>query len=186
MKTRTLVAVVTFLAFAGAGSLSYAQGDRQQEPPKKGRAARTSPMPSETTTQNQGGGALGGLNETPTTANVDVITQVDSMMQQMTMLKEKAQSYAKSFGVLAAVHHGTDKSEILMMQRMSDSMGMIAAEIEVSLRQYKEMLNDETASESGGTKAEVLSFTDILYGIAGYINGAVNTLQTLQERLGQG
>jgi hypothetical protein len=48
------------------------------------------------------------------------------------------------------------------------------------------MLEDETASESGSTKAEVRNLKGILDGIARHVDGAVNALQTLQERLGQG
>ena len=186
MKTRKLVAVAAILAFALTGSISSAWGEPQEAPPKKGhQIGQTSPFPSETTPENQGG-PIGGMNDTTTMQNVSVIAQVDSMMQRMIVLKEKAQSDSKSFGVLAAGHHGTDKTEILMMKRMSDSMGMMAGEIEVSLQQYKEMLKDETGSENGSMNAEVQNLTVILYGIARYVDGAVNTLHTLDERLGQG
>jgi hypothetical protein len=186
MKTRVLIAVTAILAFAVAGSVSSVRAQMQQQsPPKKGKQLPTSPGPSQTTIENKGG-VLGGTEETAGTDHLSVIVQVDSMMQRMTLLRERAQSYSKSFGALAAAHHGADKSEILMMQRMSDSMGVMAGEITVSLQQYKDMLEDETTSESGGTKAEVESFRGTLDGIARYIEGAVNTLQALQERLGQG
>jgi hypothetical protein len=184
MKTRILVAVTAILAFAVAGSLSPVRGEPQQESPHKGPAPITSPIPPETKIQEQGG-EVAGMGDTTITSET-VIRQVDTMMQQMTVLIEKSQSYSKQFGLLAATHHGADKSEILMMQRMSDSMGMMAGEIKGSLQQYKEMLEDETTSESGSMKAEVLSFRGILDGIARNIQGAVNTLQVLEERLGQG
>jgi hypothetical protein len=115
-----------------------------------------------------------------------VIMQIDSMMQRADRLKHRAASYSQSFGALAENHHGADKKEILMMQRMSDSMGVMAGEIRMSLEQYKDMLEDETPSESGMAKAEVLSFKDVLDSIERDVDRAVNTLQTLQERLGQG
>jgi hypothetical protein len=115
-----------------------------------------------------------------------VVVQVDSMMERMAALRERAQSYSKSFSELAAIHHGADRKEILMMQRMSDSMGMMAEEIRVSLKQYKNMLENETASETGKTRAEVENFKFILDGIARDVEGAVNRLQILEERLGQG
>jgi len=184
MKTRILVAVTAILAFAVAGSLSPVWGVPQQESPHKGPAPRTSPTPPETKIQEQGG-EVAGMGDT-TITSMSVMGQIDSMTQRMSVLMEKSESYSRQFGVLAATHHGADKSEILMMQRMSDSMGMMAGEIKASLQQYKEMLEDETTSESGSMKAEVQSFRGILDGIARNIEGAINTLQVLEERLGQG
>jgi len=185
MRNRILVAVTAVLALAFAGSLSSAWAGPQQESPQKGPERQTSPVPDETKLQAQGGEVM-GMNDSTNADYESLRIQVDAMMQRMKTLTEKAQSYSKSFGELAAAHHGADRSEILMMQRMSDSMGMMAGEIKVSLQQYKDMLDDETASDSGAMRVEVQSFKGILDGIARYIEGAVNTLQTLQERLGQG
>jgi hypothetical protein len=186
MKRRILVTVATILAFTLAGSLSPVRANPQQESqPHKGQLQKTSPNPTENKVQNPGS-ELGELESMAVQEHMTVIAQVDSMMQQMTTLRQRAQSYSKSFGVLAEGHHGADKSEILMMQRMSDSMGVMAGEIKVSLQQYKDLLEDETTSESGSTKAEVLNLKGILDGIARQVDGAVNTLQRLEQRLGQG
>jgi hypothetical protein len=123
------------------------------------------------------------------TSNVDYMNrmmEVDSTMRRVATLMEKSQTLSKSFSELAADHHGADKSEILMMQRMSDSMGTIAGEIKVSLQQYKKMLGDETTSESGRMKTEVQSFQGVLDGMASHIDEVLGTLQTLQVQLGQG
>jgi len=185
MKSRILVAVSAIIAFAVAGSLSPVRAEIQQNPPKKQSLPQTPPVVPESKTVVQGGG-LGGMDASTMTEQMAVMMPVDSMMQRMTMLMKRAQSYSKSFGELAEVHHGADKKEILMMQRMADSMGMMAGEIKVSLQQYKDMLDDETSSESGSMRVEVHSFKATLDGIASYIEQATNTLQMLEERLGQG
>ena len=184
MKTRILVSVAAILALAVAGSISSVWGE-PQEPQRHNRVQQTSPMSSAKELPDQGNG-MGGMNDTPTRDDMYVMMRVDSMMQRMAFLMERTQSYSKSFGALAAAHHGADQKEILMMQRMSDSMGMMAREIKVSLQQYKDMLEDETSSENGNMRAEVRSFEGVLDSIAKYIDGAVSTLQTLQEQLGQG
>ena len=183
MKTKILVAVAAIVAFAIAGSLSPVKGEPQQEVPKKGRIQPTTQLPSETEFQ---GDKMGRMDDENTMENMSIIMQVDSMMQRMTVLMERTQAYSKSFGLLAAAHHGADKKEIQMMQRMSDSMGTMAGEIKMSLQQYKDTLENETTSESGSMRSEVQDFGGVFYGMATYIEQAVNTLQTLEEQLGQG
>ena len=129
---------------------------------------------------------MGAMDDLIMMDHMTVVMQVDSMMQRMTMLMERTSSYSKSFGLLAATHHGADKSEILMMQRMSDSMGTMAGEIKANLQRYKDMLDDETTSESVNVKVEVQSLKGSLDSIARDVEKAVNTLQTIQEGLGQG
>ncbi|MGD8414256.1 MAG: hypothetical protein PVF33_08485 [Candidatus Latescibacterota bacterium] len=188
MKSRFLVAVAVTLMFAAAGSFSsvWAQTQQQQQQaPKKGQIHPTLQPVPETNTQNQPGetGRLGG--ETMLDHEF-VIARVDSIIQRMTMLTERTRSYSKSFGSLAATHHGADKAEILMMQRMSESMGTMAGEVKLSLQQYKNLLEDEPSSENWKTRAEVQNLDAALNNIASYIEHAVNTLQTLQEHYGQG
>jgi hypothetical protein len=185
MKARVLVAVAAVLLFAVAASFSYVWGAPQEESPKKSRQPQTTPVPPETKTQPQSG-EPGTMGDTIMVDRASVLIQVDSMIQRMTMVIERTRSYSKSFGLLAEDHHGADKKEILMMQRMSDSMGSMAGEIKLSLQQYKEMLADETASESTGVKVEVENFRIILDGIARDVEKAVNALQKLEEQLGQG
>ena len=185
MKTRISVAVVAILAFVVAGSLSSVWGAPQQDPPKKDRVPEKFQNPNETRIPDLGG-PIGELEGTTLRQHMDVISQVDSMMQRMNGLAARTQSYSESFARLAAAHHGADKTEILMMQRMSESMGMMAKEIKTSLQQYKDMLEDETASESGSMKAEVQSFKGILDGIAMDLEEAGKTLATLEGQLGQG
>lgn len=186
MRTRFLVAVAVTLVFSAAGSFSPVWGQlQQQQAPKKGQIHPTlQPLP-ETNTQNQFG-KPGRLGVETIPDHKSVIAQVDSIIQRMTMLTERTRSYSKSFASLAATHHGADKTEILMMQRMSDSMGTMAGEVKVSLQQYKSLLEDETASENSKTRAEVQSLDGSLNSIASYIENAVNTLQSLQEQYGQG
>ncbi len=115
-----------------------------------------------------------------------VVAQIDATLQRMTALTKQAQSLSKSFGELAAAHHGADRSEVLMMQRMSDSMGTMAGEIKMSLQQYKTMIEDETSSQSGAMKTEVRALKGVIDGIAKNVEEGIQTLQKMQTALGQG
>jgi phage-related tail protein len=107
-------------------------------------------------------------------------------MLQMTRLMEISATLSKSFAELATLHQGADKSEIQMMQRMSDSMGILAGEVKTTLQQYSKMLHDETTSESKPVRAEVDNLADLMTVIADQISEAVQTLQKLDAQLGQG
>lgn len=131
-----------------------------------------------------GGGALvPGMNEMTYETR---LAQVDSTMQQMTRLMETSRTLSKSFAQLAELHHGADKGEIQMMQRVSDSMGVMAGEIKTTLLQYSKMLQDETASESGGMRGDVDNLHGAMATMARQISDAIQTLQRLDIQLGQG
>jgi uncharacterized phage infection (PIP) family protein YhgE len=115
-----------------------------------------------------------------------LMQDVDSTMQRMSRLMDKSRMLSISFGELAAHHQGADKSEIQMMKRMSESMGTMAQEIRTSLQQYKQLLSDETVSETGKMKTEVQSLKAMMNGIAYDVEQSLETLQTLQDQLGQG
>jgi hypothetical protein len=180
MKAKTFSIVSAILVLVVAGTLSFGWGDTQVEPQKHKEPPTKNP-PEPTTTTDQPG--LGGLED------VDHMQQMmlaDSVIQRMTELMKKSQSLSKSFAELAGAHHGADKSEILMMQRMSDSMGTMAGEVKTSLQQYKAMLEDETVSESGGMRTEIHGLRGVMNGIGSYIDEGLQTLQKLEEQLGQG
>jgi hypothetical protein len=93
---------------------------------------------------------------------------------------------SQSFSSLATLHHGADRSEILMMVRVSDAMGSMAAELKMTLAQYKHMLDDESSTESGAMKSEVDGLQAAMQVIAGEVNDAIQTLRRLEAQLGQG
>ncbi len=186
MKTRMSLAIAAVFALVVVGALSSVWGDPQQEPSRTRPVPPSPPTPPESKIPTGQSGQLGGMDDMGNVDYMNLMMQVDSTMQRMTVLMEKSQKISKSFGELAAPHHGADKSEILMMQRMSESMGTMAGEVKMSLQQYKKMLQDETASESGKMKGEIQSLKDVLDDIAGHIDEALQTLQMLQEQLGQG
>jgi hypothetical protein len=117
---------------------------------------------------------------------VQIKTEVDSTMTRMDVLMKESLSLSQSFASLAALHHGADKSEILMMQRVSDAMGSMAAELKSTLAQYKHMLDDESSTETGTMKSEVDSLQASMQVIAGEVNDAIRTLRRLEAQLGQG
>jgi hypothetical protein len=185
MKARTSFAMGVILVFLGGVALSSAWGQSQEEPSRR-RVPPTQPNQPESKPTTSQPGQPGAMDDMNNVNYMNRMMQVDSTMRRMTIQMEKSQTLSKSFGELAAAHHGADKSEILMMQRMSDSMGTIAGEIKVSLQQYKKMLGEETTSDSGKMKTEVQSFQGVLDGMASHIDEVLETLQTLQVQLGQG
>ena len=114
------------------------------------------------------------------------LAQVDSTMKQMTLLIQKSRTLSQSFAQLAALHRGADKAEIQMMQRVSDSMGVMAGEINMTLQQYSKMLQDETATESGVMRGDVDNLHGAMATMAREIHDAIQTLQRLDTELGQG
>jgi ATP/maltotriose-dependent transcriptional regulator MalT len=120
------------------------------------------------------------------TDDVALHEQLNSSMQHMRDLAVESQSLAQTFAKLAATHHGADRSEMLVMQRMSEAMGTMSGEVQASLAQYKQMLENETASDSGMMKAEVQGLKGALDVMAGEIDDAMQTLRKLQSQLGQG
>jgi hypothetical protein len=183
MKTTMSLAISVIIAFVVAGPISSVWGQDQQEPKTTRPLPPPTPPPPATPEQ---GGQLGGMDDMTDVNYMNLMMQVDSTMQRMTILVGESQALSKSFAELAASHHGADKSEILMMQRMSDSMGVMAGEIKMSLQQYRKMLEDETVSESGRMKAEVQSFKGMLDGIVTHIEQSLQTLELLKGQLGQG
>lgn len=176
MNRTKLISVSTILVLVLAGGFSLVKGVPQDETPNKSRPTpQVSPPPPKPDEQppRLGGPGLGGGT-----------AQIDSTMQRMALLVERAQALSKSFGELAQLHHGADKSEVLMMQRMSDAMGSMAQEVNSSLGVYKKMLGDETASDTGTMKAEVQGLKATLDIIAGEVAQALGTLQRLQSQVG--
>lgn len=168
--------IVPGIAFA----LSHASP--QKEPEKRpGPAPQSTPVPKPPANPATGPvGAPAGVD------NASLKAQVDSTMQRMEQVSLESKELSRSFAALAALHHGADRSEILIMQRMSDAMATMAGEVTTTLRQYKAMLDDETASDTGAMKAEVQELRAAIDVIAGEVADAVQTLHRLQAQLGQG
>jgi hypothetical protein len=179
------LAIAAILSLVVAGALSPVWGDPQVDPQKR-QGAPPQPIQPEPKTPTDQPAQAGGMDDMNNMDYATRMMQVDSSMQRVHILFEKSQTLSKSFGKLAVAHHGADKSEILMMQRMSDSMGTMAGELNTTLQQYKKMLGDETVSESGKMKTEVQSLKGYMDSIAGHVEEALQTLQKLQAQLGQG
>jgi len=186
MKTRNLSTALMVCVIAAAGVLGSVAAPAQ-DAPRKGTDVKPERLPGETPPPSGQPGAPGGTEiQAGATADTDVSAQIDATLAQLKTLAERAKSLSASFGDLAALHEGADKSEILMMKRMSDSMQMMAGELQSSMEQYKKLLAEETASESGAMRDEVRNFKGIMDGMALQVNSAVQTLQRLQAQLGQG
>ena len=180
------------LLFGTAGVLALAVGfssvwaQSQTEPQKRQQGPTQITPPEQKPAAVQPTGQTGATDDLQGADHATVIAQLDATLQRMTALTKQAQALSKSFGEIAAAHHGADKSEVVMMQRMSDSMGTMAGEIKMSLEQYKNMLEDETSSQSGAIKTEVQSLKGIIDGIARNVEEGVQTLQKMLTALGQG
>jgi hypothetical protein len=130
--------------------------------------------------------ASGPVGAPVTVDPLQLKANVDSTMTRMDSLMKESMALSQSFSSLAALHHGADKSEILMMQRVSDAMGSMASELKTTLGQYKRMLDDETSAETGTMKSEVDGLQAAMTVIAGEVDDAIRTLHRLEAQLGQG
>ncbi|HET6463726.1 MAG TPA: hypothetical protein VFH33_07990 [Candidatus Krumholzibacteria bacterium] len=156
---------------------------RAQEVPNKreGSGPQTSP-----TKPPEARPAAGPVGAPVTIDQLGLKVEADTTMAHMDLLMKQSLALSKSFAELAALHHGADRSEILMMERVSDAMGSMAAELKSTLAQYKKMLDDETSSETGAMKAEVDGLNAAMQVIAGEVTDAIQTLHRLEGQLGQG
>jgi hypothetical protein len=184
MRKGLLFAAAAVFALSVGFSALWAQS--QTDPQKRQQGPTQVTPPEQKPTTGQPAGQPGGMDDLQGADHAAVVAQIDATVERMTAVTKQAQALSKSFGELAAAHHGADKSEVLMMQRMSDSMGTMAGEIKMSLQQYKKMLEDETSSQSGAMKAEVQSLKAIIDGIARNVEEGIQTLQKMQTALGQG
>jgi hypothetical protein len=121
-----------------------------------------------------------------TTNQLELKTEVDSTMTRMDSLMKQSLSLSQSFSSLAALHKGVDKSEILVMARVCDALGSMAAELKTTLVQYKHMVDDESSTESSTMRSEVGGLRVAMQAIAGEVNDAIRTLRRLEAQLGQG
>lgn len=169
-----MTAALTLLAPAAARA--------QAEPEKRpGPAAQSGPKaPPAETPQPGPVGAPEAID--PIAAKADI----DSTMLRMDLLIKQSLALSQSFASLAALHHGADRSEILMMQRVSDAMGAMAGELKATLVQYRRMLDDETSTETGAMKSEVDGLHAAMDVIGGEVNDALRVLARLEAQLGQG
>ena len=188
-KPTPLVVIITAMAMATAlgqmeARAQVAPAKRPVEEPDK------HPAPGRQLVDPGAGPAAApaaGPEGAPVTVDpLQLKADVDSTMARMDSLMKESLALSQSFASLAALHHGADKSEILMMQRVSDAMGSMAAELKTTLAQYKRMLDDETSTETGAMKSEVDGLQAAMTVIAGEVDDAIRTLHRLEAQLGQG
>ena len=171
-----------FVMMAVALTLGLAQNmARAQETPNKLSGPQTSP-----TQPPEAMPASGPMGAPVTIDQLGLKVEADTTMAHMDLLMKQSLALSKSFAGLAALHHGADRSEILVMERVSDAMGSMAGELKSTLAQYKKMLDDETTTETGAMKAEVDGLNAAMQVIAGEVTDAIQTLHRLEAQLGQG
>jgi hypothetical protein len=175
MKRLAGLALLAAIIFVHTEALAQAEPQKRPGPAPQSTPVPPLPAPAQP-------GPLGA----PAIDMVRLKADVDSSIARMTVLMNESTALSASFGSLAALHHGADKSEILMMQRVSDAMGTMAGEVKVTLAQYQRMLDDETTLETGAMKSEVDGLHGAMEVIAGEVDDALKTLQRLEAQLGQG
>ena len=173
-----ITALAMAVTLACAQSIARAQAEPQKRP---GAGAQSGPnKPPEVPP------ASGPMGAPVTIDQLQLKAEADTAMVQMDLLMKQSLALSKSFAELAALHHGADRSEILVMERVSDAMGAMAAELKSTLAEYKHMLDDETTTETGAMKAEVDGLNAAMQVIAGEVTDAIQTLRRLESQLGQG
>lgn len=171
-----MTAALAMTTLVPAGARAQAEPEKRPGPgPQSGPKAPPPPPP-----------ATGPVGAPVTVDSNDLSVDVDSTMQRMDVLMKESLALSRSFASLAPLHHGADRSEILMMQRVSDAMGAMAGELKTTLAQYKRMLDDETSTETGAMKSEVDGLHAAMEVIAGEVGDAIRTLHRLEAQLGQG
>lgn len=172
------IPIAAILALGLASNMALAQDTPNK---REGSGPQTSP-----TTPPEARPAAGPVGAPVTIDQLALKSEADTTMAHMDLLMKQSLALSKSFAELAALHHGADRSEILMMERVSDAMGSMAAELKSTLAQYKQMLDDETSTETGAMKAEVDGLNAAMQVIAGEVTDAIQTLHRLEGQLGQG
>lgn len=179
MKKQSLFVVMAMVStLTLAHSMARAQAEPQKRPGPSVQSGPQSPpeaMPP-----------AGPIGAPVTVDPLQLKAEADSAMVHMDLIMKQSLDLSKSFAELASLHHGADKSEILVMERVSDAMGSMASELKSTLAQYKRMLDDETSTESGAMKAEVDGLNAAMQVIAGEVTDAIQTLHRLESQLGQG
>jgi hypothetical protein len=172
----SMTAALALTELAPVAALAQAEPDKRPGPAQQHGPGSPPPQIPQT-------GPVGAPEANdPVAAKADI----DSTMQRMDLLMKQSLALSQSFARLAALHQGADRSEILMMQRVSDAMGAMAGELKATLAQYKRMLDDETTSETGTMKSEVDGLHAAMEVIGGEVNGAIRVLARLEAQLGQG
>jgi hypothetical protein len=188
MRTNTAIAFAVALVF-GIGALYVpARSQNATQPQKTQQGPGEVTPPDQKTTPGQSGDSrqLGGMDELTNQDYDAIVKDLDQTIQRMTAIVQQAKAFSTTFDKLAALHEGADKSEVLMMKRMSDSMATMAGEIKMSAEQYKRMVGDESATQSGQMRQEVQRLKSIIDGAAKNVEKGMQTLQDLQVALGQG
>jgi hypothetical protein len=187
MLRTTSIVILTFFAFALSALTVPARAfpnDKKTQPEAQPAApALQTPMMTPSARHNQ---QMGGMDDMVNMDHMALMARVDSTMRRMNDMIVKSNTLSTYFGDLAELHHGADRAEILTMQQMSKSMGIMASEVNVVLRQYKTMVEDETSSEPGQVKGEVDGLKSVIDRMATQIESALSTLETIQGQMGQG
>ena len=179
MKKQSLFVV---MAMVSTLTLAHNMARAQAEPQKRpGPAVQSGPQ-----SPPQVMPPAGPIGAPVTVDPLQLKAEADSAMVHMDLIMKQSLDLSKSFAQLASLHHGADKSEILVMERVSDAMGSMASELKSTLVQYKRMLDDETSTETGAMKAEVDGLNAAMQVIAGEVTDAIQTLHRLESQLGQG
>jgi hypothetical protein len=171
-----ITAAIAVNTLAPAGARAQAEPEKRPGPaPQQGPKAPPAEIPQP-----------GPVGAPEAIDPIAVKADIDSTMQRMDKLIAQSVTLSASFAQIATLHHGADRSEILVMQRVSDAMGAMAGELKTTLVQYKRMLDDETSTESGAMKSEVDGLNAAMQVIAGEVGDAIQTLHRLEAQLGQG
>jgi len=179
---KPIATVVILLALALTTAFGQVDARAQAEPEKR-------PGPGRQLDPNQIPPVMpvsGPIGSPISVEPLQLKAEVDTTMTRMDSLMKQSLALSQSFASLATLHHGADRSEILMMVRVSDAMGSMAAELKMTLAQYKHMLDDESSTESRTMKSEVDGLQTAMRVIAGEVNDAIQTLHRLEAQLGQG
>src|SRR5262245_51492686 len=130
MRTHSLMVVmVMVLALAGAQRSARAQAEPQKRPGSAAQSGPNTPPPVPP--------VAGPMGAPVTIDPLQVKAEADSAMVHMDLLMKQSLGLSRSFAQLAELHHGADRSEILVMERVSDAMGSMAGELKSTLAQYK-------------------------------------------------
>jgi hypothetical protein len=187
MVRTTSIVILTFFAFALSALTVPARAfpnDKKTQPDAQPAAPPLeTPMMTPSARENQ---QMGGMDDMVNMDHMALMARADSTMRRMNDMIVKSNTLSTYFGDLAELHHGADKTEILTMQQMSKSMGMMANEVNVVLQQYKTLLRAETSSEPRRVMDEINGLRSVVDRMATQIESVLSTLETIQGQMGQG
>jgi hypothetical protein len=111
--------------------------------------------------------------------------QMQAIMQQMTVVMNRSHQLSGTLGRMMQQQQGTMKDQMQMMQKMSDSMGLMAAQMKTSVEQSNELLQNKTMMQDQGMQQGMNNFRASMEKMTREMETALSNLEMMTKRFEQ-